>query len=702
MNVSALRRLAPGLVRRHGLAAALVACWCGPATGAARAADARPDAPATHWAFQPVRDHAPPAVADGSWPWTDVDRFLLAGMEAVGLRPVADAAPAAILRRVHLDLTGLPPEPEEVEAFLADPSRARLLAAIDRLLASPRFGERWGRHWLDVARYAESSGKETDFAYPHAWRYRDYVIGALNDDMPFDQFAMEQIAGDHFAARDDHERAELLVATGFLAIGPKSHSERDPLQFEMDVVDEQIDAVGQAFLGLTIACARCHDHTYDPVSQRDYYALAGVFRSTDTRYGSIRLVQNANPGDLVALPRSAGQPDGSRPLDARGRAFLETRLERLADEFARLTADGRRPDPGEAIRNRTQVAVLRSRLQGFDEDGTPRQFAMAALDRPAGRDSPLFLRGAVDDPDGVVPRGLPALAGGRRPPADASGRLELARWIASPDNPLTPRVIVNRVWLHLFGRGLVATPDNFGAAGEPPSHPELLDRLAARFVNDGWRIKRLIRDLMASHAYALSTQRDAGGFDADPDDALRWRMTPARLDAEAVRDGILFTAGTLDLRPPAGSTVENFGEGRAVGRFIGAGRPPDETVFTRAVYLPALRGTPLEPLALFDMPSSAVVSGRRPQTTVPAQSLYLLNDRFVIRQAEEAAAWLAEEERDERRRVERAWLRFFGRRASAAEIDAAIAFVRGRSSPGDAWADLCQALWASHEFLVRN
>ncbi|MFM7244129.1 MAG: DUF1549 and DUF1553 domain-containing protein, partial [Planctomycetaceae bacterium] len=540
------------------------------------------------------------------------------------------------------------------------------------------------------------------FAYPHAWRYRDYVVRAFNADMPFDQFAMEQIAGDFFEARDDRERAELLVATGFLAIGPKSHGERNRLQFEMDVVDEQIDAVTQAFLGLTVACARCHDHKYDPVSQRDYYALAGIFRSTDTRYGTIRVVQNVNPVALVELPRSAGQPDGVPPLDARAREVLQGQLDRLSEQFASMTGNGRRPDPGQAIRNRTQVATLTSRLESFTADGTPRQFAMAALDRTAPRDSPLFLRGEVEKPGVTVPRGLPTLAGGGAIPADESGRLDLARWITSADNPLTPRVIVNRVWLHLFGRGLVATPDNFGVAGEPPSHPELLDHLAARFVQNGWRIKPLIRDLVASRAYAISTRHDPRAFDADPDNVLRWRMTPVRLDAEAIRDGILFTAGTLDLEAPRGSTVENFGEGLAVGRLIGRGRPFDETVFTRAIYLPALRGTPLEPLALFDMPSPAVVTGQRPQTTVPAQSLYLLNDRFVIRQAEEAAEWLAEEEPDEWRRTERAWLRFFGRPPSAAEVDAALAFVRQRGRTTAAWAALCQSLWASHEFLSRN
>jgi len=657
---------------------------------------------ATHWAFQPVRDAAVPAVADGDWAWSDTDRFVLQRLEARGLRPVADATPAALLRRVHLDLTGLPPEPAEVEAFLADPSRARLESTIDRLLASPRYGERWGRHWLDVARYGESSGKETDFTYPHAWRYRDYVIAAFDTDMPFDRFIREQIAGDFFVAPDDRDRAELLAATGFLALGPKSHVERNRLRFTMDLVDEQIDTVGQAFLGLTISCARCHDHKYDPVTQRDYYALAGIFRSTDTRYGTIRLVQNANPADLVEIPRSAGQPDGVEPLDPRQRAQLEAQAERLEEEFRTLTADRGAAGNPAIIRNRTQLTLVRTRLAAFQPDGTPRQFVACVLDRPQPRDSELFLRGDVEKPGVVVPRGLPALAGPTPGRLDGSGRLELAEWIASAANPLTPRVIVNRIWLHLFGRGLVSTPDNFGRAGEAPSHPELLDHLAAGFVADGWSVKRLIKRLMTTHAYALSTATSEEAFAVDPDNALRWRMTPRRLDAEAIRDGILFTAGLLRLERPVGSTVARQGDGPAFQPAFLRRRPADEVLPVRAVYLPMLRGTPPESLALFDLPAGTGVTGQRSETVVPAQSLYLMNNRVVLEAAATAADRLTARAPDDAARVELAYLAAFGRRPDSAETEAALAFVADHRAPRAGWAALCQALWASQEFLARN
>jgi hypothetical protein len=655
---------------------------------------------ATHWAFQPIAHPTPPEVA-GGWAWSDVDRFVLAALAQRGLVPVADATPAARLRRLHFDLTGLPPEPAEVEAFLADPGPARWESAVDTLLASPRFGERWGRHWLDVARYAESSGKETDFAYPHAWRYRDYVIAACDADMPFDQFIREQIAGDFFTARDDRERAELLAATGFLALGPKSHTERNRLQFEMDLVDEQIDTIGQAFLGLTLACARCHDHKYDPVSQRDYYALAGIFRSTDTRYGTIRIVQNNNPGDLVELPRSAGQPDGLPPLDAGERERLVAQIERLQEEFATLVAN-RENAAGNAVRNRTQLAIARARLDTFLPDGTPRQFVACVLDRPAPRDSEIFLRGEVEKPGAMVPRGLPGLAGHAQERLDGSGRLELANWIAAADNPLTPRVIVNRVWLHLFGRGLVNTPDNFGRAGEAPSHPELLDHLAAGFVADGWSVKRLIRRLVTTHAYALSTATDPAAFAIDPDNTLLWRMTPRRLDAEAIRDGILFTSGQLRLDRPTGSPLARQGEGFAVQPAFVRRRPLDEVLPWRSVYVPLVRGNLPESLALFDVANGITVTGQRPETTVPAQSLLLFNNPWVIAAADAAAKRVWEEAPSDGARVELAYLRWFGRKATEAEVDAARAFIADHATPRGGWLAFCQALFASHEFLARN
>jgi dienelactone hydrolase/Ca2+-binding EF-hand superfamily protein len=659
----------------------------------------RMEARMDHWAFKPVQDPPAPATENATWPRTEVDRFVLAELEKKGLAPVADAEPAAFLRRVHLDLTGLPPTAEQVTAFLAAPSESRIEGVIDELMKSPQFGERWGRHWLDVARYAESSGKETDFAYPQAWRYRDYVIASFNEDKPFDRFIREQLAGDLLEAADDEERAELLIATGFLAIGPKSHIEKNPLQFEMDVVDEQIDTMSQAFLGTTMACARCHDHKYDPVSQRDYYALAGIFRSTDTKFGTIEIVQNNNAGTLVPLPDAAGQPDALKALTPRERNRLEDSVAQKSARLAELAKQRLFATP-EFVQTRLRLATDKSHLAAYEADGTPKQFVTCVLEREKPRNSALLIRGEVQKPGDMVPRGLPMLAKTSAAIPSGSGRKELASWISSPDNPLTARVIVNRVWLHLFGQGIVTTPDNFGLSGQAPSHPALLDHLATRFVKEGWSVKKLIRELMTSRVYALGTAHDAKNFEADPDNTLLWRMTPRRLDAESIRDAMLLTAGKLDLRPPTGSAVGAYGEGYAVGANT---RQIDQISPHRSVYLPVVRNLPLESLTLFDMTPGSIVTGQRPQTTVPAQSLYLLNSPYVLKAAEFAAQrLLTERPKSEPHRVKLAYERIINRPPTDAEIEAALAFVKAKPDAAKGWAALCQSLWASHEFLARS
>ena len=655
-----------------------------------------------HWAFQPVKDAHAPAVKNTAWPRTEVDRFVLTELEAKGLAPVADAEPAALLRRVYLDLTGLPPTAEQVTAFLTAPSESRIEGVIDELMKSPQFGERWGRHWLDVARYAESSGKETDFAYPQAWRYRDYVIKAFNQDMPFDQFIREQIAGDLFDARDDKERAELLIATGFLAIGPKSHIEKNPLQFEMDVVDEQIDAVSQAFLATTMACARCHDHKYDPITQRDYYALAGIFRSTDTNFGTVEMIQNNNASTLVPLPASAGQPDALKPLTPRERSRLEGSIAQKSARLAELTKQ-RMFASSEFVQTRLRLATDKSHLAAYEADGTPKQFATCVLERQQPRDSALLLRGEVQKPGEMVPRGLPMLAKSNAEIAKGSGRKELASWISSPENPLTARVIVNRVWLHLFGQGIVTTPDNFGLSGQKPTHPALLDHLAMHFMQEGWSVKKLIRELMSSRVYALSTSHDAKNHVVDPDNTLLWRMTPRRLDAESIRDAMLLTAGKLDLTPPTGSAVAMYGEGYVTGVQTQNRGALDQIFLYRSVYLPVMRNAPLESLTLFDMAAGSTVTGQRPQTTVPAQSLFLLNSSYVLKAADFAAQrLLTERPKSEPARVKLAYERIFNRSPTDDETRAALAFVNTKPTPQAGWSALCQSLWASHEFLARS
>jgi cytochrome c553 len=677
------------------------------------------------WAFQAPKAVAPPAVQAAAWPRTDVDTLLLAGLEAKRLKPVGDADPRSLIRRLYFDLTGLPPTPEDVEAFAKDPSPAAFTAVVDKLLDSPRFGETWGRHWLDVARYAESSGKTANFNHPQAWRYRDYVIAAFNADKPYDQFIKEQLAGDLMPSSDPATKAERIVATGFLALGPKALNERNGLQFELDVADEQIDVTTQAFLGITAACARCHDHKFDPIPQKDYYALAGIFRSTETCYGTVRFVQSQRPSPLIELPDGSAPSAITEKLSDKQRADIEKSIKDLQEKMASVT------DPINNIFNAAQVSINRSKLDSYYGDGTPKLLAMGARDKTGGgggfvpkspkgpgfgpfggsrsvADSPLYARGEPDKPSADrVPRGTMQVMS-KAPlkiKSSASGRLEFAEWIASKDNPLTARVMVNRVWLHLFGRGIVPTADNFGAAGQPPTNPALLDHLALKFVNDGWSVKKLIKSLVMSHAYQLDSKFDNVSFDADPDNALVWRMSPRRLEAEALRDAMLAISGQLNTKPPVGSVVAKVGEGpttrpRLGGEQIGAAINDPRNSY-RSVYLPIIREQLPEALTLFDFPDPNSVAGERAISAVPAQALYLMNNPFVIRNAEYAADRLLASSGTDAEKVKRGYETFYARPPSEKEQQAAMSFIANyekRSTRRNSWAAFTQALFASAEF----
>jgi hypothetical protein len=654
------------------------------------------------WSFQPPKKSAPPNVNHADWPHGDIDRFLLAALEAKGLTPVNDAERPRLLRRVTFDLIGLPPTPEELDAFVADGSPDVLANVVDSLLASPRFGERWGRHWLDVARYAESSGK-TNFTYPQAWRYRDWTIASFNADKPYVEFVREQIAGDLLPADDDHTRAEHVIATGFLALGSKAHDAENRGQFLLDVVDEQIEATTRAFLGLTVACARCHDHKMDPISQRDYYALSGIFRSTQTCSGTLAGVfPNFNASPLIELPPGAKVPSAVSALTPEQRATMEERLTALVRERDAIP-------PGEANRDHmrrvtSMLSTLRHRLRMDQPGGEPRAFAMGVRERDETIDSPLYVRGELDQPGEVVPRGLVRVLcdDSSESIATGSGRRELAEWLGSRTNPLVARVIVNRVWLHLFGRGLVATPDNFGAAGARPSHPELLDTLAVEFMEDGWSIKKLIRRIVLSRAYGLDSTHDARNFEIDPDNVLVWRMSKRRLEGEAVRDALLFVSGRLQTAPPVGSAVARVGEGLALFLRID-GQDASDT--HRSVYLPVVRDQVPESMALFDFADPSLVTGERATTTGPAQALYFLNGPFVIRQAEGLAGRVRAVDPTEAGQIDWAYRFALSRKPSGEERVRAVAFVRdfaARSKDADptgaAWSAFCQALLASAEF----
>ena len=691
-----------------------------------------------HWAFQPPKNAASPGVKNTAWPRTDVDRFVLAALEAKGLKPVADTDRRTLLRRVSFDLTGLPPAPAEVEAFVADTSPEAFATVVDRLLASPRFGEKWARHWLDIARYAESTGKTVNFNYPHAWRYRDYVIAAFNANKPYDQFIREQLAGDLMQSDDPKVKLERLIATGFLAIGPKTLNERNGLKFELDLADEQIDVTSQAFLGITAACARCHDHKFDPIPQKDYYALAGIFRSTETCYGTVRFINAQRPGPLLSLPKEASPVAGVSFQNAAARAAIEERIQTVRDSMKNMQ------DQVQRFIATGQISLLQARLDAYEPDGSPKLLAMGVRDKsarpestpPRNRfsgaggftfdgtrtiaDSPLYARGEAGQPgESRIPRGTLQVIS-RSPlkvPPTSSGRLELAEWIASKENPLTARVMVNRLWLHLFGRGLVPSVDDFGLAGRPPTHPELLDQLAQRFMDKGWNVKELVRHLVMSHVYQLGSMAQAQGMEVDPDNTLLWRMPPRRLEAESLRDALLVVSGQLINTPPVGSVVARAGEGpvvlpRAGSPITAAINDPRNT--HRSIYLPLVRDNPPEALALFDAADPALITSDRPKTTVPSQALFLLNNPFVMRAADKAADKLLKGDTTEAEKIRMAITRFYCRPATARDQAGAESFLKayraqtmreGVATPQlerEAWSAFCQALFASAEFQYRK
>lgn len=655
------------------------------------------------WAFQSPKKVSPPKTKQTDWPHNDIDRFLLAKLEAKNLKPVGDADAETLVRRLFFDLIGLPPSPANIEKFkkeyAADP-QATVTNAVEKLLASPRFGERWGRHWLDVARYGESTGQAANFAYPHAWRYRDWVIKAFNKDLPYDQFIRAQLAGDLLPVETYKQRADLMVATGFLAIGPKSVSERNRRQFQADVVDEQIDATFQAFQALTVACARCHDHRFDPIPQSDYYALAGIFNSTETCYGTIRQLQSNFPSPLLELPPDAEPSHAVAPLTASRRESIERQIVDLREQMANIT------DRDQFIRRifiGSRISQLRSELDQYTDAGQPKALAMGVREGRFASDSPIYTRGEIDQPGERVRRGFPQVLTESQPNISfqSSGRLELANWIASPDNPLTARVMVNRVWLHLMGRGLVGTADNFGASGNRPSHPELLDSLAVSFMENGWSVKDLIRSIVLSRAYQLSSEFNYDNYEIDPENVYVWRMPKRRLEAEALRDAILKLGGNLDRQPPVGSMVAQTGEGRVRPSFRG---DPATTETHRSVFLPIIRDQIPEMLTIFDFPDPSLIIGERPTTTIPAQSLFMMNNTFVIRQADGLGSQLLSDYRDDKERIQRAYQMCFSRSPSDTEINTALKFLGdyGKShSPRQTWAALCQALFASAEFAER-
>jgi Protein of unknown function (DUF1553)/Protein of unknown function (DUF1549)/Planctomycete cytochrome C len=638
-----------------------------------------------HWAFRPLTDPRPPGVRDSGWAVDDIDRFLLAKLEAKGLSPVGDSDRVTLIRRVTFDLTGLPPTPREIADFVQDVSPQAYPTLVDRLLASPAFGQRWGRHWLDVARYAESTGPSRNIPYPHAWRYRDYVIDSVNADVPFDQFIREQVAGDLLPAANDAERNRLLTATGFLALGPKDVNQRFKVRFLMDNVDEQIDVVSRSTLGLTVACARCHDHKFDPIPTSDYYALAGIFTSTDNAAGLRNQMGGAGlayyvPDMLVRLKGNVPEAD---PKEVE-RLKSEVATARDAWEAIRGTPEGLKRAPN-GFPTQRPYRLKYEKLQGALLALTdPAQHGLAVhglRDAIVITDTEVRVRGEAEKLGPPIARGyLTAFEVPGAAPVNPkqSGRLELAHWLTNPANPLTPRVAVNRVWQHLFGSGIVSTVDNFGSTGDLPSHPELLDHLANRFVRDHWSLKRLVRSLVLTRAYRLSGDATPDSLAVDPANRLVWRHAPRRLAAEEFRDSVLASTGTLNNQRPADSVSQHFKmieirdngpEGKTIHEAA-------DKALIRSVYLPLLRGLTPHALEVFDPVEQTLVTGVREETTVPGQALFLLNSPFVRKQSLALAEQLlVDTQTTDEARVRSVYWRTLGREPKKAEVERALAFL---------------------------
>ncbi|AMV20133.1 PSD1 and planctomycete cytochrome C domain-containing protein [Planctomyces sp. SH-PL14] len=677
------------------------------------------------WAKRGMVDHPAPEVVRKHWPLTPIDRFILAKLEAERIAPSPDASPAVLLRRIYFDLTGLPPSTADLDRFTgraaADGMDVALVVEVDALLATRQFGEHWGRHWLDVARFAESSGKEANISFPYAWRYRDYVIDSVTADVPYNRFLEEQVSGDLLPTGTNAERARLLIATGFLALGPKNLDEGNEAQFQADLVDEQIDTVTRAILANSIACARCHDHKFDPYSMEDYYGLAGIFGSTKTYFGTAVSPSNRNSGDPLRLPDIEGQTVLHASIPKAKVDELKTKLAALNKEeqekqaaVLKAVAEGRDASGIFTLQDALRIFWSRGGIEGelerVSDDGTALPLAMGVLDRKEIKDSPVYDRGDVARPRELVPRSIPAalrIDGCEAISPDHSGRLEFARWLIHPENPLTARVFVNRVVRNLLGAGLVRSVDNFGSTGEPPTHPELLDHLAVQFVSEGWSLKKLVRSVVLSRTYRQASDFRSDCFEHDPENRLVWRIPKRRLPAEAIRDAMLCASGELDLSRPQGSLV-----GRVIGdrpiSLIGLDRrlPRDlDGSVQRSVYLPVIRDRLPDVLELFDFAEPSLVTGEREKTNVPTQALYLMNSPFVSERSTAMARRLTRESTRPDEQVRMAFQICFARDPLPEESTRVMAFLDSQHSgpeeqktPPKSLVMFCQALLSTAEF----
>jgi hypothetical protein len=728
------------------------------------------------WSYRPVSDTPFPAVREKGWPRNPVDRFVLAKLEEKNLPHVGDADARTLLRRVTFDLIGLPPTSEEMKAFLEDKSPDAFAKVVDRLLASPHYGERWGRHWLDVVRYADTAGCNSDYPIPQMYKYRNYVINSFNADKPFDQFIREQLAGDLLPAKTEAERHERIIATGYLASTRRFASSEANTQHL--IIDDTIDNLGKTFLGLSVSCARCHDHKFDPISNEDYYALFGIFSSTRYPFPGIEL--NKVPRDLVPLIDPAKADELLKPFREQLKVYDDAvkKLEdensaavkviREADEArraeaakAKAAAEAATPRPAEPIVPPTDPELRRrfDELQAAqDQARKTRAFIDAEIRRLEGEkqalsegaeakrvaaarkridelkneiknaqkkredfaktqpliesayavwegakvaNAKLLIRGEPKNLGPEIPRRFLEVLGGQPVATDhkGSGRMELAEWIADRANPLTARVIVNRIWQNHFGKGIVQTPNDFGVRGTAPTHPELLDYLTARFLESGWSVKALHRLILDSRAYRMSSEERPENAKVDPNNNWLWKFGRRRLEGEEIRDAMLAVSGGLD-RTMGGE--HPFPPQKTWG--YTQHRPFIDVYETdrRSVYVMTQRIRRHPFFALFDGADTNASTALRSSSTTPLQALYLMNDPFVHAQAKKLAARLTAEKTDDAGRIERAWQLAFGRAPSALERRGAEEFLgklRAKASETEAWESYARVILRTNEFI---
>ncbi len=639
-----------------------------------------------HWAFQPVKTPAVPAVQNAAWVKNPVDNFVLAKLEASGMQPNSPADKATLIRRIYFDLVGLPPTVQDVRNFLNDTSPDAFAKVVDRLLASPQYGEHWARYWLDVARYSDTKGdapRQDDNRYPHAWTYRDWVIEAFNADLPYDKFILAQLAGDHLQARIDKatqdktkklpETRSFLPALGFLTLGNQFNGRRD------DIVGDQIDVTTKAFLGLTVTCARCHDHKFDPVSTKDYYSLYGVFANSE-QPAELPTIQTKIPQSqdfLDYLAKSAELQKREKFLKEQQEAYRQSRGGKAKKGqptvALQITPDKNRTVP-QTLQRMTRelyrdIANLETTHPGAPARANALYDVHVARPGQRSRDYPVLIRGETTNRGEIVPRRFLEILSAdpkKRPEwKNGSGRWELALAIADPKNPLTARVFVNRMWQQHWGAGFVDTPDDLGNMSSPPTHPELLDWLASDFVENKWSIKQLHRTIVLSAAYQQSTQNNPAYAEKDPNNKLLWRANLRRLDFEELHDALLAITGELDLTrggKPVAISSQDFAKRRSIYTLIDRTNPP-------------------ELLTQFDFPNPDVPSGRRYETLVPQQALFLMNSPMVVETARKLVEHrgFADLKTDEDR-VTLLYLAIFQRMPTKQEIALGLRYVK--ATPG--------------------